>query len=149
MPTFVLIAIAVAIGVATAVYLPMNAVMARHLGSPELANTLFFFVGTVGTLALLVFNLDKVSLARLGDAPWYLFLSGLVSALVILSVTLLVPRLGARVLFVSLIGGQVLMSLVVSHFGWLASPKDPLTGMKVLGGGLVVAGVIVTTLSAD
>jgi uncharacterized membrane protein YdcZ (DUF606 family) len=41
--------------------------------------------------------------------------------------------------------GQILMALVVSHFGLLESPRDPINMKKMIGAVLVLAGAIFST----
>ena len=55
----------------------------------------------------------------------------------------LIPHIGARRFFILLIAGQMMMAIVVSHFGMLESPQDPVTVKKKLGVGLVLASVMV------
>jgi transporter family-2 protein len=84
-------------------------------------------------------------MSRLRDVPGYLYLSGFLSAFMIIGTTFLIPQLGARRFFILLISGQVLMAIVVSHFGMLESPRDAITISKLIGAGLVVAGVFLST----
>ena len=44
-----------------------------------------------------------------------------------------------------LIAGQILMAIIVSHFGLLESPKDPITMKKMIGATLVLTGAIFST----
>jgi uncharacterized membrane protein YdcZ (DUF606 family) len=44
-----------------------------------------------------------------------------------------------------LIAGQILMAIIVSHFGLLESPKDPVNMKKVIGAILVLTGAIFST----
>ena len=41
-----------------------------------------------------------------------------------------------------LIAGQMAMSLVMDHYGWLGIPAQPMTLWRVLGAVLLLAGVI-------
>jgi transporter family-2 protein len=43
-----------------------------------------------------------------------------------------------------LVSGQILMAIIVSHFGILESPQDPITLRKTLGAILVVAGAVLS-----
>jgi transporter family-2 protein len=63
----------------------------------------------------------------------------------ILGTTFLIPKIGARKFFILLISGQILMAIIVSHFGILESPRDPITFKKVLAAGLVIAGAFLST----
>jgi transporter family-2 protein len=64
---------------------------------------------------------------------------------VVLGTTFLIPHIGARKFFILLITGQILMAIVVSHFGILESPKDPINMQKMIGAVLVLTGAIFST----
>jgi transporter family-2 protein len=81
----------------------------------------------------------------LNSVPAYLYLAGFVSAFVVLGTTFLIPHIGARKFFILLIAGQILMTIVVSHFGLLESPKDPINTRKMIGAILVLAGATFST----
>jgi len=46
-----------------------------------------------------------------------------------------------------LLAGQVIGGLIVSHFGWLGSPVQPVTIMKVVGVLIMVGGVTLVTFA--
>jgi transporter family-2 protein len=48
---------------------------------------------------------------------------------------------------ITLLAGQVLGGLLMSHFGWLGSPVDPISPMKLLGVGVMIGGVVLATVS--
>ena len=81
----------------------------------------------------------------LNNVPAYLYLAGFVSAFVVLGTTFLIPHIGARKFFILLITGQILMAIIISHFGVLESPKDPITMKKMIGAVLVLAGAVFST----
>lgn len=61
-----------------------------------------------------------------------------------LSITVLIPILGARKLVILSLAGQILMAMIVSHFGILESPVDPISPKKVIGAALFVTGAFVS-----
>lgn len=132
-------------GVITSVYLPMNGVVAKYVGSALLANIPFYLLGAVTTIFLFSFTGNFSSISRLREVPHYLYLSGFISAFLVLGSTFLIPRVGAGRFFVLFVAGQIVMALVVSHFGLLASPQDPITLKKALGALLLIFGVVLAT----
>ena len=85
------------------------------------------------------------TLAAIRKVPPWLYITGVISALNILGTTYLIPRLGVRRFFILVIGGQILTAMVVSHFGWLTSPKDPVNTAKIIGAALVILGTFFST----
>jgi transporter family-2 protein len=132
-------------GLITSVYLPMNGAVARYVGSALLANIPFYLLGSITTILLFSLTGNFGAATRLRDVPSYLYLSGFISAFLVLGSTFLIPRLGAGRFFVLFVAGQIMMALVVSHFGLLASPQDPITLKKVAGVALLMIGVILAT----
>ncbi|MEM7115142.1 MAG: DMT family transporter [Chloroflexota bacterium] len=145
MQSLLYIGLAFFMGIVMAVYLPMNSSVARHLGTPLTANVTFFVVALSTTLILFLLFGDTVTLANVRNVSVYLYLTGFIGALIVLGATFLVPQLGARRFFILLIAGQIVMAIVVSHFGILESPKDPVSLKKLLGAAFVVVGAIITT----
>lgn len=127
-------------GASISIYMPMNSSIARYLGSAKAANMMFFVCACVASL-IIFFSLDEAKvLLNLYKTPKYLFLNGVMSALVVLGMTYLIPKLGAGDFFVLLLSGQILMALIVSHLGILESPQEAITLQKLFGSGLVIIG---------
>jgi len=127
-------------GASISIYMPMNSSIARYLGSAKGANMIFFFFAFIAS-AIIFFCLDEPKvLLNLSKTPKYLLLNGIVSALVVLGMTILIPKLGAGDFFVLLIAGQILMALVVSHLGILESPQETINLQKLFGTVLFVVG---------
>jgi len=144
-PSLLFWLVAFAMGMITSIYLPMNGVVARYVGSALLANIPFYLLGTITTLFLFSLTGNLGAIAQFRTVPKYLYLSGFISAFLILGSTFLIPKLGAGRFFVLFVAGQVLMALIVSHFGLLASPQEPITLKKGLGTLLLVIGVFLAT----
>ncbi len=139
------IAIALLMGVAMSIYLPMNSSVSRYLGSSIAATVTFYAVALLTAAVVLMVSGQHDAIARIGQVPSYLYLAGFISAFMILGTTFLIPIIGARRFFILLISGQILMAIIVSHFGILESPRDPITFKKILAAGLVIAGAFLST----
>jgi len=61
--------------------------------------------------------------------------------------TYLIPRFGAVNVFVVAVFAQTTVRVVISHFGWLESPVDPIGPSKVLGAGMVALGSVLVVRS--
>lgn len=137
---------ALAIGAVISIYFPMNSAVSRYMGSPLTANISFFIVALATSLFLFAFWGEPETLGNVKDVPSYLYLTGFISAFIVLGTTFLIPQLGARKFFILTIAGQILMAMIVSHFGVLESPEDPVTLKKIIGAILLFAGAIVSTV---
>jgi transporter family-2 protein len=145
MQTTLYIILAFAMGLTMSIYLPMNSSVAKHIGSSITANVTFFTVALFTSILILLVSGRFHTINNLNSVPAYLYLTGFVSAFVVLGTTFLIPHIGARKFFILLIAGQILMAIIVSHFGLLESPKDPVNMKKMIGAILVLTGAIFST----
>ena len=145
MQTTIYIILAFAMGLTMSIYLPMNSSVAKHIGSSITANVIFFTVALLTSILILCVSGRLYTINYLNSVPAYLYLAGFVSAFVVLGTTFLIPHIGARKFFILLIAGQILMAIIVSHFGLLESPKDPVNMKKMIGAILVLTGAIFST----
>jgi len=127
-------------GVAMAVQGSVNAVLGKIIGLLEAA----FVVHAVGMavliLALLVLRFGHGNFGSLSQAPWYLYLGGLLGVIIICGVVASIPRLGVAIATTAIIVGQVGTALVIDHFGLFGLEKAPFTWMKAAGIALLALG---------
>ena len=136
--------LAVLIGIISAIYLPMNSSVSRYLGSPLTANITFYFVALVTSVIVFAMIGEFQTISNIKNVPPYLYLTGFISAFIVLAITFLIPILGARKLLILSLAGQLVMAMIVSHLGILESPKDPITVKKIIGAGLLFLGAVVS-----
>ena len=138
-------AFAFVMGLTMSVYLPMNSSVSKHIGSPMIANVTFFAVGLATSILIFFFFGQFKAVHQIKNVPTYLYSTGFFSALIVLGTTVLIPHIGARKFFILLIAGQVTMAMIVSHFGILNSPEDPINLKKIIGAVLVLTGVFLSS----
>ena len=120
----------------------INAQLAEWVGSPLRATLVSFVVGTLAlAAAMLVVARGWPSVDRLGDAPWWVWLGGLLGAFYVLGSVVTAPKLGAATLVAVILAGQAVASLAVDHFGWVGFEENPVTPGRLAGMALVAAGV--------
>lgn len=140
--------LAIVLGAAISIYMPMISQSSRILGSPIMGNVPFFFVALVTSVVISLFAGQRVAdYARIVDVPWWMLLAGMVSALMIIGSSFLIPRIGTGAFFVMIVTGQILIGFVINQFGLLGVPAEPLNLVKALGGVLVIAGAALVTFS--
>lgn len=144
MQTGLFILFALFIGAVSSIYLPMNSSVSNYLGSPLTANISFYLVALITSIVIFAIFGEFKTIHNIKVVPPYLFLTGFISAFIVLVITFLIPILGIRKLAILTIAGQILMAMIVSHFGVLESPKDPITLTKIFGAALVLLGTIVS-----
>lgn len=140
--------LAVLIGVFGGLLMPLqtsvNSRLKLSVGSPLLASLISFSVGTLALIAatVVLHGPGVPDFTLVSAQPWWLWLGGVYGVVVLTGNILMMPRLGAVQTVVLPITGQVLMGLVIDHFGLFESQVVPLTATRLLGGVLVLAGVL-------
>lgn len=101
-----------------------------------------FVVHAVGTVfaGLMVLCLRCGGFARLGQAPWYAWIGGVLGVLIIYGVARSIPKVGVASATTAIIIGQVLTATVIDHFGLFGLTRLPFTCWRILGGLLLAAG---------
>ena len=73
--------------------------------------------------------------------PWWAPLGGLVGAFAVIAGLLFVNKVGAGPFAGLTITANILMSLVIDHFGLFGMETHSLNGWRIVGAGLMVAGI--------
>jgi len=120
-----------------------NNKMAAFVDSPILAAFISFFVGTVALFVyVLATGTPLGNLASAKNAPPIAWVGGFMGAFFVTAAVTLVPRLGVAMTFSLIIAGQMMVTLVLDHFGFLSLEQRPVTIPRVLGILLITGGVI-------
>ena len=119
----------------------VNAQLAQWVGGPVRASLVSFAVGTLALVVLTLVVFRGVPSANLADAPWWVWVGGLLGAFYVVGSIVTAPRLGAVTLVGALLAGQALASLIVDHFGWVGFAEQPITAGRVTGLLLIAVGV--------
>ena len=146
-PSLIAILVVVLAGGATALQAPTNAKLATAVASPVNAAFISFAVGTtvLGIVAALMQTRPDMAAAR--ALPWYAWLGGVYGACFVVAAAWGVPRLGVAMTITLMVGGQLLLSQILDHFGALGVPRQPLNLGRIAGVGLVLAGVLLVRRS--
>jgi transporter family-2 protein len=136
------ILLTVVIGALGAVHIPINGALSTRIQSTLVATFVFYGIAftLIGLVCLVIWNPQPFRALRTVP-PWY-FIAGVVSVVVVAGGTFLIPRIGAANQFVLALSAQLLVRMVISHFGWLDSPITPITWIRLLGGALLIVGAV-------
>jgi len=125
------IAIGIAGGVAVGLQSPISGAMSQRVGGAA-SSLIVHLSGAVFSAALLLLRGGE-QLSNWRALPWYMWLGGLLGLILVLSLSVTFPRLGAASAIVLIIVGQMTTGLVLDHFGWLDAAVHPLDAGRVLG----------------
>ena len=120
-----------------------NNKMAAVIDSPILAAFISFFIGTLGLLVYVVVSGTPLSnMWNAKDAPAVAWVGGVLGAFFVTTTVLLAPRLGVAMTFSLIVLGQMLITLIIDHFGLLGVPIQQVTIARIAGILLVIGGVV-------
>ena len=121
----------------------VNNKLAGAVGSPVLAAFISFLVGTIALfLYIAASGIPFGNLLSAKDASIVAWSGGLLGAFFVAATVTLVPRLGVALTFSLLITGQMLVTLVIDHFGFLDVPVKEVNLPRLLGVTFITVGVI-------
>jgi transporter family-2 protein len=135
------------LGVVLAVHLSMNGKVGSVLNNARVGNALFWCIGAVGALAIGLTGWQNGALSPLREVHPALLTAGVLGACLVFAIAWLIPQVGAGPVMITLLAGQVLGGLLMSHFGWLGSPVQPITLTKIAGVLVMIGGVVLATFS--
>jgi transporter family-2 protein len=72
--------------------------------------------------------------------PWYAYLGGVLSVLIIIGVASAFPITGAGLGVSMIITAQLAAAVVLDHFGWFETERVAITWIRVLGVALLIVG---------
>ena len=122
--------------------------LASAVGNPVQATTVAFFVATMVLLLLCVCNgsVRLVGKAFSSDYPWWMWTGGLCGAMIVFGNAWLVPKVGVGVFAMALLVGQLSLSMLMEHRGWLGAPRKSISWLQIVGILLMLGGVALIRL---
>jgi transporter family-2 protein len=121
---------------------PMNGALRKALENPWLASTISFLPIVAFLMVLLLcFPRPLPTAQGLSTMPWWAPLGGLSGAFAVVAGLLYVDKIGAGPFAGLTITANILMSLVIDHFGLFGMDVHRLNIARISGGALMVGGI--------
>lgn len=89
-----------------------------------------FFMGSI-IMGLLWIFFGKGDLSYTLKAPKWTLLGGGLGVVYLTAIVISVPYVGVGISMVAVVIGQLVMSMVIEHFGWLGSKKTKINKEKI------------------
>jgi transporter family-2 protein len=131
-------------GLGGAVQIAVQGKLGDRIGTVE-ALACASTVGAVCALLLLV--VARGGAGRLADGftgPRWLLLGGVMSAVIVLSITVAGPRIGVVATTATVIAGLFALATAIDRFGWLGAEQVAISWQRLLGLALLAAGAALT-----
>lgn len=118
----------------------LNAALGKKTGN--FGSVLILTLVSIALLILLILLFpETATLSNMpGLAEWYLYVGGVLGVAILAAPIFLIPRLGATSTLTALVVGQLLLALIIDHFGLFSFPKIEISLMRIVGLVLLIAG---------
>ncbi|MEB8102391.1 DMT family transporter [Staphylococcus xylosus] len=128
----------------------INSALGQQLHSSIMASLVSFTVGTIVLFILtLIFNKSlKVATfnSKQGKLKPIYFIGGILGVIFVTTNIILMPHLGAALTTIIVMLGQMLMGIIIDHFGLLGTHVNKVTTRKVSGIIAIMIGIILLRL---
>jgi transporter family-2 protein len=146
------IALALVAGAVLPVQGAVNALLRHDLGgAPFAVGAISFFVATLAMATVLLLALagqktPRPNIVGVQAMPWWGWLGGLAGATYVTTVFTAIPVIGAAAAVGFTVAGQQVASVFVDRYGLFRLPQRPVSGLRLAGVLLLLAGVVLIKL---
>lgn len=122
----------------------INSQLSRFMHHPLQASFISFLGGLVSlSIIIILLGIAFPGLPTFKTIPWYLYLGGFIGAGFVSTMLILIPRIGALNMLGAAIAGQLIMSVIIDHYGLFGVPQHSMNyyragGILLLMGGLLL-----------
>lgn len=122
-------------GMAVAIQGQVNGLLGKKVGVIE-ASFISFSVGTIALFFTVLF-FGKGNLSVVTSVPKWQLIGGLLGAIYVGIAILSVPKIGVALTLVAVIAGQIIMGVIIDHFGLFGGVRIPINVNKMVAIGLL------------
>lgn len=127
-------------GLMVTIQAQMLGVLETRFG-PYVAGAITFIGG--GLVSLVVLGVIRPDFSEWRAVPWWAWLGGLAGLTVVTGIAFAIPRIGISPTLTIVIAAQLVVAVVLEHFGLLGAPKRPID-VRVVGIVIVAIGSWIT-----
>ena len=135
--TLLIVGIGLAGGFAVGAQAQIAGSMGNRIGGA--AGSFIVHLGAVASLALLIFRGGE-NISEWRHLPWYMLGSGLFGLVLYLTLSQTIPKLGATSAIALVVVGQLLVGLLIDHFGLFDASVKSIDLSRIAAAILLLAG---------
>jgi bacterial/archaeal transporter family-2 protein len=123
-----------------------NAELKKTINQALVATIAVYFTGLLGMVLIQVVSRQPVpAVSKLSGAPWWAWTGGLLSIGATLAGAAFAQRLGSGVFTGLSVTAAIVSSIVLDHYGWMGFKVHHASLPRILGCGLMVTGLWLTS----
>ncbi|HVU13234.1 MAG TPA: DMT family transporter [Phototrophicaceae bacterium] len=130
-------------GAAVGLQVPASGAMSQRLG--PVATSLIIHLGGALVSAILLIFVGGVNLSEVNSLPRPFLLAGVSGVILYLTLSFTLPRAGGTFSVALLILAELLVGIIVDHFGLFGMPQHTFNATRALGVTLLIAGTWLVT----
>ncbi|MBQ6389473.1 MAG: DMT family transporter [Mogibacterium sp.] len=138
-------------GVASPTQASYNARIREDIRSAYIPALINFIVNSL-LLAAAIIVIEKrlyIPLGEIAAQPFWIWLGGACGTTIIILNIVCVMKLGSARNVMLICFGQIMLGLIIDHFGMFYSPQIPMSMLRLLGAVLVIAGIVLVNGKDD
>jgi transporter family-2 protein len=129
--TVVIIIIGLIGGVAVGLQSPLAGALGQRLGGTS--SSFIVHLGGMVLSAILLVVRGGENIKDSNRMPWYMLGAGIFGVILYQTISVTLPRLGSTLMVTLIIIGQLMVGVLIDHFGWLGVTQHPITLTRALG----------------
>lgn len=118
-------------GISVGFQSPIAGAMGQRIGA-NAGSLITHLSGALLSLLLLVVRRGE-AIGEWRSLPWYMLCSGFFGVLLFQTISVTLPRLGATLMIVLIVVGQLVTGVVIDHFGWFDIPMRAIDLSRFVG----------------
>ncbi len=119
-----------------------NAAFNKATGNPIITALMVFTVGLLAVSAYVLASRTQMpEMAQLKAAPAYSYLGGLIVAFYVISIAIIVPRLGVATTIGLIVTGQIIAAVTIDHFGLFDVAVRQVDTKRIAGALCMIVGI--------
>ena len=120
-------------GVTMALQGTLNSVLGKAVGLWEATMIVHIVGAVIVAVMVFVFKTGVFDLEKWAAAPWYTYLGGLLSVIIVYAVARSIPKAGVAPATTAIIVGQVFTAGLIDHLGLFGLQRIPFNIYRVVG----------------
>ncbi len=125
-------------GVAVGLQSPLAGAMGQRVGGTASSFIIHISGAVFSGLWLLVRGGERIREWR--SLPWYMLAAGVFGLILYQTISVTLPRLGSTMMVVLIIIGQLVLGVIIDHFGLFGVTQRPVDLLRILGIGTLILG---------
>jgi transporter family-2 protein len=121
---------------------PLNATLSRAVGGPVNAALVSFVVGTLALTGVATVLRAEPDMSAVRALPWWAWCGGLCGAVFVAGAAYAAPKLGVATLLTLGVASQLVMAVVLDHYGAFGMARQGITIGRLAGIALVAVGAV-------